>query len=238
MAGAEAEEAELVQRLLNLQTGDDGAPPTERRDDAPAWYRDAYAFLEAHGGEHWWCHHGDVMSGGWVLAPQRASTDRPLGGRARAAGSPTECNMFAALVLASVLAGLAELFCYHDEQPLVQDIWRAVAAQLVRAVNCAGLQLRPGSHACQPAVESAPALMLLLPAACLDRRRCALTASTRTTRPRPLTKDSLLQRPPPRCWRRCAASTALAWRARCGPCIRWAPARSCRQRSLPRCLRR
>ena len=51
-----------MQRLVELQT----APPPAAAAAAAAkqaWYADAYAFLQRHGGEHWWCRHGDVTAG-------------------------------------------------------------------------------------------------------------------------------------------------------------------------------
>ena len=51
-----------MQRLVELQT----APPAAAAAAAAAkqaWYADAYAFLQRHGDEHWWCRHGDITAG-------------------------------------------------------------------------------------------------------------------------------------------------------------------------------
>lgn len=59
---AQDEEEALIQRLVELQT----VPPPAAAAAAAAkqaWYADAYAFLHCHGGEHWWCRHGDVTAG-------------------------------------------------------------------------------------------------------------------------------------------------------------------------------
>ena len=68
-AALEQEEESLVQRLLHLQP-----QPAEVAETAAAvadkqrWYADAYAFLRDHGGQHWWCQHGDVTAGECLLA--------------------------------------------------------------------------------------------------------------------------------------------------------------------------
>lgn len=65
-ATPEEEELELIRRLLAIQTG--AADPAAAGSscstaDKQAWYGDAYSFLQAHGGQHWWCRHGDVTAG-------------------------------------------------------------------------------------------------------------------------------------------------------------------------------
>lgn len=64
---SEEQEAELVRRLLAIQTGAAGPSAAGGSGGAAvkqAWYGDAYSFLQSHGGQHWWCHHGDVTAGG------------------------------------------------------------------------------------------------------------------------------------------------------------------------------
>jgi hypothetical protein len=55
MAGLDAvsTEEQLVERLVQSDTAAEKA----------AWYADALSFLQAHGGEHWWCRHIQVTSG-------------------------------------------------------------------------------------------------------------------------------------------------------------------------------
>lgn len=58
-------EASLVDRLLTLQTAE---APSVSAGEKQQWYADAYAFLRAHGGEHWWCRHSDVTAGEAAVA--------------------------------------------------------------------------------------------------------------------------------------------------------------------------
>jgi hypothetical protein len=144
-APTEAVEASLVDRLLRLQTA--AAPlPAEKQQ----WYADAYAFLQAHGGQHWWCRHSDVTAGNSagpaairsradVRSPQRNSALRLARARAcwplcwlHGVDAPTICRP---CLVAS--AGLAELLRYHEQQPLVQAIWGQLAAQLAACTDCA-----------------------------------------------------------------------------------------------------
>lgn len=54
----------------------------------------------------------------------------------------------AASVLFICAAGLAEVLRYHAEQPLVQGIWRAMAAQLGACTDCVNAY-----HAAQARVQ-------------------------------------------------------------------------------------
>ena len=59
----EQEEQRLVDRLLRLQTAAGPAAAAATAAEKQVFYSDAYAFLQAHGGQHWWCRHGDVTAG-------------------------------------------------------------------------------------------------------------------------------------------------------------------------------
>ena len=62
-----AEESRLVHELMERNDGP-AAPLSSAAAAAAAaerqrWLRDAYSLLKAHGGQHWWCQHGDLTSG-------------------------------------------------------------------------------------------------------------------------------------------------------------------------------
>ena len=58
---AQEEEERLTQRLLLFQTtSDDAVAAAAARQQ---WYSSALAFLQAHGGQHWWCRHGEITAG-------------------------------------------------------------------------------------------------------------------------------------------------------------------------------
>ena len=91
---AAAAEAALVERLAVLQAasgGDGNGGGAAAAAARQQWYADALAFLQAHGGEHWWCHHADVTAGapawGRLEGQRRCSLLSPL-----AATAFADCN--------------------------------------------------------------------------------------------------------------------------------------------------
>jgi hypothetical protein len=67
----EQEEQRLVDRLLRLQTAAGPAAAAASAAEKQVFYSDAYAFLQAHGGQHWWCRHGDVTAGAAAGGPMQ-----------------------------------------------------------------------------------------------------------------------------------------------------------------------